>query len=215
MTGIASKPGSREKAGAAFLPGDTKKEYAGLAFTGLLLKGKAVTSGLFSDCVFRNCDLTGVSFRFCKFSHCCFESCNLSLIKVPASLFSGVSFKNSKLVGVNWTEASWPKIKLAVPVSFTGCLLNDSNFLGLSLAGTALTGCTAKDADFRETDLSGADLTRTDFSGSLFNNTDLSGADLTGARNYTIRISGNRVKDARFSMPEAMDLLYCLDIKIV
>ena len=207
---MASKPKPREKAGAEALDGDKKKEYAGLTFNGLLLKGKAVTSGLFSDCVFRNCELTGVSFRFCKFSDCSFESCNLSLLKAPAALFSGVSFKTSKLVGVNWTEASWPKIKLAVPVSFAGCMLNYSNFPGLSLAGTAMTGCTAKAADFRE-----ADLTGTDLSGSLFSNTDLSGADLTGARNYTIRISGNKVKGARFSMPEAIDLLYCLDIKIV
>ncbi|HBA59933.1 MAG TPA: hypothetical protein DCZ92_03755 [Elusimicrobia bacterium] len=196
-------------------PGSGEKEHNDRTFDGLALKGKAVTSKHFSGCVFRNCDLTGLTFRFCKFTDCRFESCNLSLLKVPGTVFSGVSFKDSKLVGVDWTQASWPKIKLAAPLAFAGCLLNDSNFLGLALAGTAMTGCLARDADLREADLAGSDLTKTDFSGALFSNTNLAGADLTGARNYAIRISENKVKDAKFSLPEAMDLLYCLDIKIV
>jgi len=94
-------------------------------------------------------------------------------------------------------------------------VISDSNFLGLPLGGTAIKGCLARDADFREADLSRSDLTGTDFTASLFGKTNLTGADLTQARNYAIRISDNKVKDAKFSMPEAMSLLYCLDIKIV
>ncbi len=195
--------------------GEEKKEYCDRVFDGLALKDKAVTSKTFSACVFRNCDLTGAAFRFCKFSGCRFESCNLSLVKVRGSLFSGTSFRDSKLVGINWTEASWPKIALGLPPQFDNCLLNDSTFFGLPLAGARITRCLAKDADFRETDLSKADLTHTDFSGALFGKTNLKAADLDQARNYAIRISDNQVKDARFSMPEAMALLYCLDVKIV
>ena len=195
--------------------GDDKKEYSDSIFDGLMLKDRTVACKYFSGCVFRNCDLTGVTFRFCRFSDCRFESSNLSLVRVPGTVFSGVSFKDSKLVGVNWTEASWPKIRLAVPFSFVNCLLNASNFLGLTLDGIRMTGCLAKEADFRDANLSRSDLANTDLSGSLFGNTDLTGADLSLARNYTIRISQNRIKDAKFSMPEAMALLYCLDIKIV
>ncbi|OGR68528.1 MAG: hypothetical protein A2081_05925 [Elusimicrobia bacterium GWC2_61_19] len=192
-----------------------EKERSGETFTGLDRKGKAVTSVHFRDCVFRNCDLTGATFRFCEFKDCSFESCNLSLVKLPASSFSGTIFKDSKLIGINWTEAAWPKIQLAIPVQFDNCLLNDSVFLGLHLAGTRITRCLAKGADFRDADLSKADLTRTDFSGALFGQTDLTGANLDQARNYAIRVADNRVKGASFSMPEAMALLYCLDIKIL
>ena len=197
------------------MPENEKKECAGKVFTGRDFKEKTVTSRLFSACIFRNCDFTGATFRFCKFQECSFESCNLSLVKLNGSLFSGTSFKDSKLVGINWTEASWPRIKLSCLLQFDNCLLNDSSFLGLSLAGTRITRCLAKEADFRETDLSKADLTHTDFSGALFGSTDLTGANLDQARNYAIRISDNKVKDAKFSMPEAMALLYCLDIKII
>jgi len=192
-----------------------KQEHSGEVFAGLTLKNKAITSKRFLDCVFRNCDFTGATVRFCEFRDCNFESCNLSLVKLPASSFSGTAFKDSKLVGINWTEAAWPKIKLSCPVQFLNCLLNDSVFLGLRLDGTRISRCLARGADFRDACLAKADLTHTDFSGALFGNTDLTGADLDQARNYAIRVAENKVKGARFSLPEAMALLYCLDIKIV
>ncbi len=63
--------------------------------------------------------------------------------------------------------------------------------------------------------LPGSDFSGTDLAGSLFNATDLSGADLSAARNYAISPAANRLKGAKFSLPEAMALLYCLDIKVV
>ncbi len=195
--------------------GKGEKEYSDLTFHGLDLKSKTITARRFYSCVFRNCDLTGAALESCRFADCRFESCNLSLVKVQGSSFSETSFKDSKLTGVNWTEAAWPRVRLPGPISFESCVLSDCNFFGLCLKGSRITGCLAKEADFREADLSGSDFTRTDLSGSLFGKTDLSGADLAKARNYAIRLPDNRVKDARFSMPEAMSLLYCLDIKIV
>jgi uncharacterized protein YjbI with pentapeptide repeats len=191
-----------------------RTEYTDERFEGLFLREKTFDGKTFQDCVFRNCDLTKAVLRFCKFTDCRFESCNLSLAKLQASVFSGVSFKDSKLVGVNWTEAHWPRIRLACPVEFTNCLLNDSVFLGLALKGTKISRCQAKGADFREADLAKADLTHTDFTGAVFGGTNLEGADLDHAGNYAIRPADNRLKGAKFSLPEAMALLYCLDIKI-
>jgi uncharacterized protein YjbI with pentapeptide repeats len=112
------------------------------------------------------------------------------------------------------TAASWPRVKLSGLLQFVNFVISHSNFLGLSLRGARFTKCFAKGADFREADLAGADLTHTDFADGLFGKTNLTGADLTRARNYSIRVSDNQVKEAKFSMPEAMALLYCLDIKI-
>lgn len=190
-------------------------EYIDKNFSGLLVREKTISGASFDGCTFRNCDFTGTQLRHCKFRDCSFRSCNLSLVKIHGTLFAGVSFKDSKLLGVNWTEADWPRIKLGTPPAFAGCILNDSNFLGLKLGGIKFTDCTARGADFREADLSKAEMNGTDLSGALFGNTDLTGADFSGARSYSIRISENKVKGAKFSMPEAMNLLYCLDIKIV
>ena len=195
--------------------GADEKEHSERVFDKLQLKGSKTESKTFYACVFRNCDFTGASFRFCKFRDCAFESCNLSLAKVSASVFDGISFKNSKLAGVNWTEAEWPRITLSGPPKFFNCVLSDCSFLGLRLAGAVIRDSLAKEADFREAVLSKADLTGTDFAGALFGGTDLCGANLAGARNYAINPKENKVKDARFSLPEAMALLYCLDVKII
>ena len=69
----------------------------------------------------------------------------------------------------------------------------------------------------REVDLAQADLTDgffrgCDFSGSRFLNTDLTRADFRGATNYGIGAQHNILKNTRFSLPEAMALLYGLDI---
>ncbi|MBI5743335.1 MAG: pentapeptide repeat-containing protein [Elusimicrobia bacterium] len=191
-----------------------RREYSEEVFSGLFLRGEKFADKEFRNCTFKNCDFTKAEFSFCKFTDCVFESCNLSLAKLNASVFSGTTFTNSKLVGVNWTEAHWPKIRLACPIEFTNCMLNDSSFLGLSLRGTKLTRCVARGIDLRETDLEKADLTGTDLSGAQFGGTNLSGADLTRAHDYAIRPADNKLKGAKFSLPEAMALLYCLDIKL-
>jgi uncharacterized protein YjbI with pentapeptide repeats len=46
----------------------------------------------------------------------------------------------------------------------------------------------------------------------VFGNTDLSKANLSKAYNYHIDASQNKLKGTRFSLPEAMSLLYSLEI---
>jgi hypothetical protein len=48
----------------------------------------------------------------------------------------------------------------------------------------------------------------------LFINTDLRQADLSEARNYQIAPGKNDLRGARFFLPEAMSLLYNLDIDL-
>ena len=54
----------------------------------------------------------------------------------------------------------------------------------------------------------------TDLSESLFGETDLTGADFREVRNYRIDPRRNTLAGARFSLPEALALLYALDIEI-
>ncbi len=191
-----------------------RQEYAGEAFKALFLREGRFTSKEFRDCAFDGCDFTRAEFSLCRFENCSFRGCNLSLARLGSSVFTGTAFKDSKLVGVNWTEAHWPRIRLAAPVSFDNCLMNDSVFLGLALPKTRFSGCQARGADFRDADLAGADLRRADLSGALFGGTNLEGADFAGARGYSLNPGDNRLKGARFSLPEAVALLRGLGIKL-
>jgi uncharacterized protein YjbI with pentapeptide repeats len=99
-------------------------------------------------------------------------------------------------------------------IGFSDCAISHSTFIGLNLAGIHIKNCVAFEVDFREADLSRADFTGTDLSGSIFLSTNLREADLRHARNYTIDPGKNEVITTKFSLPEAMSLLYAMDIEL-
>lgn len=151
----------------------------------------------------------------CKFYECEFTNCNLSLINVQDSTFSDTIFEACKMMGINWTQAAWPQIKLHSPFQFFKCTLNHSSFFSLYLREIVITDSIAHDVDFREADLSQADLTYSDFMQSLFVNTKLKKANFSYAMNYSINVLANEVKNAKFMLPEAVNLLYGLGIDLV
>nr|WP_240762387.1 pentapeptide repeat-containing protein [Paenibacillus thalictri] len=130
------------------------------------------------------------------------------------SQFSQVRFSECKLVGINWTEAIWPKISIPGALAFEECTLNHSTFIGLELQQCVIRKCMAKNVDFREANFTKADLSSTDFSESVFGETNLTSADFSYSRNYQIDPSGNRITKATFMLPEAVSLLYCMDIQL-
>ncbi|MEJ2736127.1 MAG: pentapeptide repeat-containing protein [Anaerolineae bacterium] len=188
------------------------QEVEGRSFSGLDLHGQELGFREFYGCVFLKCSFLETTFRSCRFVDCEFRECNLSLCRVKDCSFSNTRFQDSQVMGVDWTEASWPKRGFLRTVDFRSCALNHSTFIGLSLRGIELTECAARGVDFTEADLSRADLPHTDFSQSRFLHTDLTEADLTGATNYSIAPTRNVLKKTRFSLPEAVSLLYGLDI---
>lgn len=155
-----------------------------------------------------------VTFSNCRLIRCRFEGCDFSLAQFPGTILTSAHFVKSKLVGVDWAQADWSSPRIGGGLVFESCNLNHSTFIGLSLPGVRILGCSAKNVDFREADLSGAVFNGTDLSDSLFLNTDLSGADLRQARNYAISPLNNVLKSARFSLPEALSLLYNLEINL-
>lgn len=190
-----------------------QKEFDRCTFEGRDMAGLEVRHRTFDSCVFSRCRFPGTDFEGTRFLDCVFRKCDLSLIRIRNCGFIRAKFEDSKAVGVNWTEASWPKHSLH-SVDFSGCVLSQSAFIGLSLKKMKLAACIAVEADFSEADLAMADCRGTDFSGSRFMRTDLSGADFREARNYVIHPGFNKLSGAKFSLPEAMSLLYCMDIVI-
>jgi len=188
-------------------------EYYSEEFKKLDLRGALVEGKTFQDCAFTKCAFGEAVFQSCEFHNCTFQSCDLSLAKLPGCSLKGLKFKDCQLIGVDWTQTGWAAGKTVFkPADFNGCVLNYAVFMGLDLKGAALRSCIAREASFEEANLSGADCRGTDFSGSRFNRTNLTEADLRGALNYAISPAENILKKTRFSLPEAMSLLYALDI---
>jgi fluoroquinolone resistance protein len=190
----------------------TQAHHADQVFKEVHLERGQLVSCEFYDCVFIRCSFVESVFRNCRFVNCVFGHCDLSLVQVPESTFSSTRLESSKVIGVNWTQAAWPTTGLGNPIGFFKSAISHSTFIGLSLRGIQIKGCVAVDVDFREADLSQADFAGTDLSKSMFGNTNLTEADLSRARNYHIDPGQNVLRQARFSLPEAMSLLYSLDI---
>jgi uncharacterized protein YjbI with pentapeptide repeats len=192
-----------------------QKEYYAQSFEGISLEKGQLMSSKFVDCAFINCSFVGAILSECRFANCTFQGCDLSLVQIPGSTFPSTHFEKSKLIGVDWTQADWSIYGLSNIVTFIDCAISHCTFIGLELKNLQVKNCVAIEADFREADLSKADFSGTDLNKSLFGRTDLTGADLSKAKNYRIDPGNNTIKQARFSLPEAMSLLYSMDIILI
>lgn len=190
--------------------------YAGVTFKRLVMTHEIVKGAEFSECKFVRCDFSETAFQSCRFIECAFEDCTMKLTTVEGTTFARVRFSRCNLLGVNWTDANWSEwaTKLG-SVAFEQCELKYAVFLGLKLNKLTMKDCNAQEANFAEADLTEADFAGTDFAGAIFLSTDLTRANFVGARRYTLNLNDNRTQGARFSLPEALRLLFALDIVIV
>ena len=191
-----------------------QKEYDSQEFKGLILRNGQIAGKEFISCNFTKCSFRETTLKACKFNDCTFKGCDLSLVALQECYFKNARFAESQLIGVNWMDTNLANRKAVFgkPVDFIQCELNHSIFMGLNLKRIRLARCLAVDVSFEEADLTGANCTLTDFKDSRFLHTDLTQADFTGATNYAIAANMNTLKKTRFSLPEAMSLLYSLDI---
>ena len=190
-------------------------DYTGEVFQGLALTQAQLLSSTFNECLFENCNFTEAKIQNCRFVNCQFKNCDLSLAQITDSAFLGIRFENSKIIGINWAQAHWPERKLWGPLEFKKCALNHCTFLNVDLASAKIKRCQAVNVDFRGAKLPQADFAFTDLTDSLFQKTDLTGTDFRYARNYQIDPSQNQIRGAKFSLPEAMSLLYSMDIELI
>lgn len=195
-------------------PALPEKAYDDERFVDLDLTGALLEGIRFRDCSFVRCIFSEATFSHCRFSDCEFTDCNLSLLKLGNSGFDAITFTDCKMLGIQWAQAHWPRVRLAKALAFTRCVLNDSSFFGLDLRECAWIECRALDVDFTDANCEDADFSGTDLQDSVFSRTRLVRANFTDACHYRIDIFRNDIKRARFSLPEAVALLDGLDIDL-
>jgi uncharacterized protein YjbI with pentapeptide repeats len=194
---------------------DPETEYAERTFKKLTLQAKQISKKKFENCTFVGCSFQECGFLNCQFRDCIFQECDLRMLKVRGSSFRNTIFKKSQVIGVNWVEGSWSKKGLLDSIGFIESDVSYCTFIGLELSKMAMTHCTAKNADFAEANLTEADFSQTDFSEARFLHTNLTEANFTHATHYAIDMTLNTLKKAKFSLPEAVNLLRCMNIVLV
>lgn len=163
----------------------------------------------FYHCKFQKIDFSNTDLKSVVFSDCEFSACNLSNLQVQGAQFRSCAFKNCKILGINWCQ-----VFVVSHLSFDDCLLNYNVFANLDLRNSSFVNCSIKEADFSEANLGKADFSGSDLSATVFNRTNLIGVDFRESKNYTIDPNENRIRKAKFSIPEALSLLQCYEIEI-
>jgi uncharacterized protein YjbI with pentapeptide repeats len=187
----------------------SKNQFFEETFSHIYLSDETIKDKEFEKCSFEKCSFIQVNFENCKFIDCVFFECVLSAVKPFNSSFSEVKFKDSKVIGVDWTKAKNIRF-LDVETS----QIDYSNFSFVKLPQLKLKNCVAHEVDFTEADLNEGDFEGTDFERTIFSKTNLTKCNFRKATNYLIDFRNNKVKKAKFSLPEAASLLRILDIDL-
>lgn len=185
-------------------------DFYDAVFSNLDHRSERIDFKEFYDCLFENCTFHEVDFTGSRFVNCTFDGCDLSLTKVHNAGFRNTIFKTSKMIGIDWSVASSPLM-----IDLLDCDMSYSSFAHVDFAKRKIIRCKAQEVYFWETNLTQTDFSQTDLEKSQFKNCDLTQADFSTALNYAISPTSNILKKAKFSLPDAVSLLYQLDIVLV
>ncbi|MDR1091967.1 MAG: pentapeptide repeat-containing protein [Prevotella sp.] len=177
-------------------------------------EGVSYTDGLhnetFEYCIFSNCNFSDAKVLSCNFMDCTFINCNLSMTVLTQSAMNNANFINCKMLGVKFNNCH----DFIFQVAFDGCILDYSSFGKRKMSKTIFKNSSIKGTDFGEADLKQSKFINSDLSEAIFYNTNIQEADFTSAYNYSIDLSQNNIKKARFSKDGLAGLLHPFDIII-
>lgn len=165
----------------------------------------------FNECIFESCDFSESDLRKTRFCTCTFVKCNFSLPILEGCRLQEVQFVDCKMVGTDFFKCE----KTFFSVKFKNCIIEYCNFSELNMKNTSFSGSKVKEGYFTGTLLSGADFSDVELTGTTFHNCDLCKADFSKAIRYVIDPQTNKIKKAKFSLPEALGLLRAFDITLV
>ncbi|WP_375724049.1 pentapeptide repeat-containing protein [Arcobacter sp. KX21116] len=163
----------------------------------------------FDNCTFIKCDFSKSLMQGCKFTECTFISCDLSLSVLKNCVFNDVTFENSKLLGISWSSCEEP-----FNVEFDSCNISQNSFHLLDLRQIKFVNSLIRDTGFEECNLEKALFKTCDLEQSVFIKNNLQKANFETSKNYLIDPKQNDIKNATFSLPEALSFLTLLPIKL-
>jgi uncharacterized protein YjbI with pentapeptide repeats len=114
------------------------------------------------------------------------------------------------MVGLDFSKCK----KLLFSITVENCQLLLCNFSEIDLHEMSFGKSRLKECDFFQSNLIKSDFSGCDLEDSVFEVCDLSFANLCRAINYNIDPAKNKVREAKFSMPEVISLLKPLGIVI-
>ncbi len=162
----------------------------------------------FDQVVFKNVTFMDVTFTNIELTDVIFEKCDLSNTDFSGGAIHRVEFIESKLVGLNLTEATFGN------VVFDNCYANLSSFGYASLKNVKFERCSLRNGDFFECKFNKIDFTDCDLVEANFTNTSLDGIDLSSCKIDQLSLSPGDLKGCVVSSEQAIAFARLLGIVI-
>ncbi len=179
-------------------------------FKNIILTENELCNKEFERCVFEHCSFSGFLFTSNLFSKCTFLNCDLSLAKFRKCKMDSVLFKESKVLGADFSEC----IDFLFSIKMEDCIADYALFTNRKMEKTTFRNTSLKNTVFSGADISESKFIHCDLEGAIFEHTNCKGTDFVSAINYIIDPAQNYIKHAKFSIYGTMGLLTKYDIII-
>ena len=174
----------------------------------------------FFDCDLSDCTFLDCTFENCKLDHtvlteCQFIRCTVTGLKMTMSRAKFTDFQNCTLNNIDWMSLQGDGT-FADPIeSLKNCRLKYNTFTEMNFTKFKFAGNEIRRSMFAKCNLASADFERCDLTDTEFFQCDMRKANFKDASGYRVDIFGSKLKDAKFTLPEAVNLLNDLQIKLV
>jgi uncharacterized protein YjbI with pentapeptide repeats len=162
----------------------------------------------FFNCTFEHCQFKKTNWQNVQFRECVFKNCLIDQTLMDQCRLQQVTFEKCKLVGINFFKCTPTFFSIA----FKNCLLHYCNFSDLKMPNSNFMYSKFYECHFNNTYLEKCDFSHTDLKNTIFHNCLLNKANFISAIHYSINPQTNKMKQATFSFPEAIELLRAMDI---
>lgn len=169
----------------------------------------------FIDCTFENCSFEDCRIIGCVFINCQFYECNIISLTSKNSEVKNIAFQKCNLIGVHCWNELLPAGKYAHSIDkLNDCCIKYNSFIEMPFQRFDFSSNTIQESIFEECDLQESNFRECRLEATQFFRCDMRKADFRDSRGYVIDIPSNRLKQAKFSFPEAASLLNSLEIII-
>lgn len=185
------------------------RDFEDRTFTGLELHDVDLAGKEFVGCTFVGCKGQESRWRGVKLEDCVFERCDLTQAKVAGMVAGKLTFRHSKLMGIEWTELG----KFA-SLSFHECTLQYASFVHLNLRKAEFVDCTLTEANFFEADLGEANFRGSTLTGTVIRGCKLRKADFSAATGVFFDPAANEAREAVVSIETAALVAMHLGLRV-
>ena len=186
-----------------------KRTFEGLDLSCEEIKDIDFTECLFKNCIFENCEL-----ERCRFTDCSFSGCRVINLRAERTTMLDSTFRQCYLTGINWSQLQFSAGYISPIEYMDDCQLKYNNFVEANFSKFNFSNNSITASLFADCKLIESKFINCNLDGTEFFRCDLTKADFRNSTDYVIDLETNKLKGARFSFPEVINLLNGLGIVI-